>query len=226
MDVLGTLINAASVAAGSIAGLLLKRRLPRRGEEIVFNTVGLFTAYLGLTMALRAESPVSLVLGLVAGALAGELCKLEEALEGMGERLRRVSGCGSGFTEGLITAFLTYCVGPMTVIGSLRDGMGDPSILLAKSVMDGAVSVAYAAAMGVGVLFSAIPLLLFQGSLALIGALAGAVLPSRAVADMTGTGGVLLLGLSLNLLKLKKVRVGNMLPALVLVPLISQLLGC
>ncbi|RLF04703.1 MAG: DUF554 domain-containing protein, partial [Thermoprotei archaeon] len=126
---------------------------------------------------------------------------------------------------GLITAFLTYCVGPMTVIGSLRDGMGDPSILLAKSVMDGAVSVAYAAAMGMGVLFSAIPLLLFQGSLATIGALAGDVLPPRAIADMTGAGGVLLLGLSLNLLKLKRVRVGNMLPALLIVPLISQLLG-
>ena len=222
---IGTLVNALAVVAGSAAGLALKRRIPEEKGDVVFTAVGLFTLYLGVSMALEAKSPVSLILGLLVGTLVGEAIGLEDALEWLAEGLRERVGGGSRFVEGMMVAFLTYCVGPMTVVGSLRDGMGDPSIILAKSVMDGFVSVAYAAAMGVGVAFSAIPLLAFQGSLAALGALAGASLPERAVADMTAAGGLILLGLGINLLKLRRIRVGNMLPALAAVPLISYFLA-
>jgi len=222
---IGTLVNALAVVAGSAAGLALKRRIPEEKGDVVFTAVGLFTLYLGVSMALEAKSPVSLILGLLVGTLVGEAIGLEDALERLAEGLRERVGGGSRFVEGMMVAFLTYCVGPMTVVGSLRDGMGDPSIILAKSVMDGFVSVAYAAAMGVGVAFSAIPLLAFQGSLAALGALAGASLPERAVADMTAAGGLILLGLGINLLKLRRIRVGNMLPALAAVPLISYFLA-
>jgi len=221
---IGTIINTVTVIVGSGAGLLLKRRIPEESGDAVFSVVGLFTIYLGVSMALKAEDPVSLILGLLAGTLVGEACKLEDGLEKGVEQLRRRVGGGSEFVEALMTAFLTYCVGPMTIVGSLRDGMGDPSILLAKAVMDGFVSIAYAAAMGIGVMFSALPLLAFQGSLALLGAVAGASLPPRTVASITATGGLVLLGLGVNLLKLRRLRVGNMLPALVVVPLISYLL--
>jgi len=222
---IGTLVNALAVVAGSTAGLALKRKVPEERGDVIFTAVGLFTLYLGVSMSLEARSPVSLILGLLVGTLIGEAVGLEDALERWAEGLRERVGGGSRFVEGMMVAFLTYCVGPMTVVGSLRDGMGDPSIILAKSVMDGFVSVAYAAAMGVGVAFSAIPLLAFQGSLAALGALAGASLPERAVADMTAAGGLILLGLGINLLRLRRIRVGNMLPALAVVPLISYFLA-
>lgn len=222
---IGTLVNALAVVAGSVTGLALKRRIPEEKGDVIFTVVGLFTLYLGVSMSLEAKSPVSLILGLLVGTLIGEAVGLEDALERWAEGLREKVGGGSKFVEGMMVAFLTYCVGPMTVVGSLHDGMGDPSIILAKAVMDGFVSVAYAAAMGVGVAFSAIPLLAFQGSLAALGALAGASLPERAVADMTAAGGLILLGLGINLLKLRRIRVGNMLPALAAVPLISYFLA-
>ncbi len=222
---LGTLVNAVAVVCGSIVGLVFRKRLPEKRGDVVFTVVGLFTAYLGLSMSLEARSPVSLILGMLVGTLLGELIDLEGALNRWAEGVKNKVGGGSGFVEGMITAFLTYCVGPMTVVGSIRDGMGDPSILLAKSVMDGFVSVAYAAAMGVGVLFSVLPLLVFQGSLAVLGALTGVLLPERVVSDMTAAGGLILLGLSINLLKLRKVRVANMLPALAIVPSISWILN-
>lgn len=221
---IGTVVNALAVVAGSAAGLVLKRSIPAEKGDSVLSTVGLFTLYLGVSMALGTNRPVSLVLGLLTGTLLGEAIDLEELLEREAENLRKRVGGGSGFVEGLITAFLTYCIGPLTVVGSLWDGMGDPSILFAKSVMDGFVSIAYAAAMGVGVAFSAIPLILFQGSLAFLGALAGSSLPDQAVSDLAAAGGVILLGLGINLLRLRRIRTSNMLPALVAVPLISGIL--
>lgn len=218
---LGTIVNTLTVIAGSSVGLLFGERLGESGKETVFQVVGLFTFYLAIDMSLKAKNPVGLILSLLLGTLLGEWMGLEDFMERGAEGLRVRFGGDSNFVEGLITAFLTFCVGPMTVVGSLRDGMGDPSIILAKSVMDGFTSMAYAAALGPGVLFSSIPLLLFQGSLSIVGYLAGASLPEAAVGDLTGAGGIILLGLALNLLKLKKVKVGNMLPSLLLAPLFS-----
>ncbi len=220
---LGTIINTITVVAGSSAGLLLGKKIGETGKETVFQVVGLFTFYLGISMALETRNPVGLILGLLIGTLLGERLRLEETLEGAVEHLRQKVGGDSNFVEGLMTAFLTFCVGPMTVIGSIRDGMGDPSIIMAKSIMDGFASMAYAAALGPGVLFSSIPLLLFQGSLSIVGSLVGSSLPEVAVGDLTGAGGVILLGLALNLLKVRRVKVGNMLPSLLIAPLISVL---
>ncbi len=221
---IGTLVNTLTVLAGSSVGVLLKRKLPKDSSSVVFNVVGLFTLYLGLDMAQETSNPVSLILGLLLGTIIGEYLGLEDLMEGSAEKLREKVGGDSDFVEGMMTAFLTFCVGPMTIIGSIKDGMGDPSILLAKSVMDGFASMAYATALGIGVVFSAIPLLLFQGSLTIIGSLSGYLLPTEVVADLTGAGGIILLGLAIKLLKLREMRVGNMLPSLLTVPLISFLL--
>ncbi len=220
---LGTIINTVTVLAGSSAGLLLGKKIGESGKDTVFQVVGLFTFYLGISMALETRNPIGLILGLLTGTLLGERLGLEETLEGAAERLRQRIGGDSNFVEGLMTAFLTFCVGPMTIIGSIRDGMGDPSIIMAKSVMDGFASMAYAAALGPGVVFSSIPLFLFQGSLSIVGSLIGASLPEAAIGDLTGAGGVILLGLALNLLKVRRIKVGNMLPSLLMAPLISVL---
>jgi len=222
--VIGTLVNALTVVGGSIAGVAVGRRLTARAEEAVFTVVGLFTAYLGLQMSLETRHPVSMVLGMLLGTLLGEYCDLNAWMNRVADHLRVRVGGGSRFVEGLVTAFLTYCIGPMTIIGSIEDGMGNHSIILAKAIMDGFVSIAYAASMGIGVAFSALPLVAFQGSLALLGSFAGYFIDAPLVSDLTGAGGLMLLALSLNLLALKKVRVANMLPSLITVPLLSLLL--
>ncbi len=217
---LGTLANAAAVVAGSAVGLALRRGVPARALELAKDAVGLFTLALGAAMALERANPIVIVFSLLLGALLGDLLRLEERMSRLASRRG-----GSGFVEGLMTAFLTYCVGPMTVVGSLRDGMGDPSILLTKSAMDGIVSVAYAASLGWGVMASAAPLLAFQGSLALLGRLAKASLPAGSVGSLTACGGVLLLGVGVNLLNLRRVRVGDLLPSLLFAALLPLLLG-
>lgn len=215
---LGTLANAAAVTVGSTAGLLLGRKLPERLFELARDVVGLFTLVLGVGMATAARNPLVQLFSLIAGAAVGESLKIEERLEKLASRF---SGGGSRFVDGLMTAFLTYCVGPMTIVGSIKDGLGDPTILLTKSVMDGIVSVAYAASLGVGVLASAAPLLLFQGSLALIGWATKAAFPEAVVSEITACGGVLLIGVGVNLLKLRKVKVGNTLPSLLFAALLA-----
>jgi len=215
---LGTLVNTAAVLAGSAAGLALGRRVPERLTSAVTDVIGLFTLYLGFSLALRTERVLAALFSLLLGVALGSAIGVEERLESLAGRLTRGS---SRAVEGMMAAFLTFCVGPMTVVGSILDGMGNPSIILAKSVMDGVVSVAYAASMGAGVALSALLLLAFQGSLALLGAALGNFLPEPGVAALTGVGGVLLLGVGLRLLRLKQVRVGDALPALLLAPVLA-----
>ncbi|ABL78932.1 DUF554 domain-containing protein [Thermofilum pendens] len=216
---LGTLVNTLTVLAGSLVGLLLRKSVNAERVAFVADVLGLFTVAIGVQMALQARKPVAMIVSLLLGSLVGEALGVEGALQRLSERVSRTRS--QGVVDGMLTAFLTFCVGPMTVVGSIRDGLGDPSILLAKSVMDGVASVAYAAAMGVGVVFSSVLVLAFQGSLALLGALTGALLPEASVNELTAAGGVLLIGVGINLLKLKRIRVGNMLPALLLAPILA-----
>ena len=217
---LGTFANAGAVVLGSTLGLIAGKKVPERALTLVREAVGLFTLAIGTGMILEQQAnPLVLVFSLVLGALVGRAIGIERRIEELAGRLAK----GSKISEGMITAFLTYCVGPMTVIGSLRDGIGDHSIILTKSIMDGTVSIAYAASMGVGVALSAIPLLAFQGSLALLGAILGEFLPAASIAAMTATGGILLLGVGLRLLEVKKVEVGDMLPALFIAPALASL---
>lgn len=217
---LGTFANAGAVVLGSTLGLIAGKKVPEKALTLVREAVGLFTLAIGTGMILEQQAnPLVLVFSLVLGALVGRAIGIERRIEELAGRLAK----GSKISEGMITAFLTYCVGPMTVIGSLRDGIGDHSIILTKSIMDGAVSIAYAASMGVGVALSAIPLLAFQGSLALLGAILGEFLPAASIAAMTATGGILLLGVGLRLLEVKKVEVGDMLPALFIAPALASL---
>jgi len=218
---LGTVVNTLAVLAGASIGLFAGKRIPDRVVRFLPEVIGLFTISLGLSMALKSERVVSLLFSLILGAATGGALGIHDGIERVAGRYSRGNG---RFVEGFMAAFLTFCVGPMTLVGSLRDGMGDPSIILAKSVMDGVVSVALASSLGVGVLFSAPALFLFQGSLALVGWLAGQVLPEFAVREVTAAGGVLLLGVGLNLLDLKKIKVADGLPALLYAAVLPLLL--
>jgi len=227
----GTWINAASVLLGTGLGLMLHGRLSLKLRQTVVQGVGLTTLFIGFLMAksLTDESlgQGGVVLGLLAIALGGALGEalgIEAGLEAVGERVKAAVRGGGRFTEGFLTASLLFCVGPMTVIGALNNGLlGDPSLLLVKATLDGISSIALAATLGVGVGFSVFVLLIYQIGLSLLAGALGGVLPDPAhdprVLLATGVGGLMVIGIGLNLVEATRVRVGSFLPALFLAPL-------
>jgi uncharacterized membrane protein YqgA involved in biofilm formation len=220
---LGTLINAATVLVGSSLGLLLRTRLPQKVNTIVFQAIGLFTLFLGFSLALKVNNLLIMIFSLVLGALCGELLNLEQVIESWSERLkRRFATRQEKFTEGLLTAFLLFCMGSMTVLGAFEEGLGGkPNLLIAKAWLDGFSAIALSAVLGVGVLFAVIPLVLYQGALTLLAGLLHAVLSNSVINEMTAVGGVLLIGLGLNILTIKPIKVVNMLPALLIALLLA-----
>ncbi len=228
----GTVVNVATVLAGSLLGLLLKNRLPERMQLAIVQGVGLVTLFIGFTMASAMQKAAAgavsgVVLGLlslVLGGLLGEYLGLEERLEAMGDLLKRSVGGAGGFTEGFVAASLLFCIGPMTLIGSINNGLlGDPNLLFVKATLDGLSALALSASFGVGVTFSALVVLLYQGGLSLLAASAASVLPDPAgdprVLLVTGVGGLMIIGLGINLLKLSRIRVASFLPSIFIAPL-------
>ncbi|MDZ4204279.1 MAG: DUF554 domain-containing protein [Bacteroidales bacterium] len=214
---IGTVINVGAVVAGSLVGMLLKNRLPEKIKSMVFQAIGLATIFFGVSMALKSNNWMVLILSLVSGAVIGQLLKLDDGMNRAGEWLKsslRISN--KRFTEGLMTSFLLFCMGSMTVLGALEEGLNKNSeLLLAKSVMDGFSSIALAAAMGFGVMFSALPMLIYQGSITLFAGSLQDVISEPLINEITATGGVLLIGMGFNILEIKKIPVINLLPALV-----------
>lgn len=241
---LGTLANVVTVLVGSAIGLLIGNRLPGRTQATVVDALGLVTLLLGalaavdvlspaLSAATGTSAPVLIVLGgLLIGGVIGSLLDLERRLDGFGHWVRRrlvrgeVSGPAgeSRFVNGFVSASLLFCVGPLTVLGSLNEGLGrGPDQLLVKALLDGFSSIAFAASLGVGVMASAVVVLLVQGGLTFAGWAIGDVLPEAHLMALSAAGGLILVGLGLRLLDLKKVPVANLLPALVVAPLLVQL---
>lgn len=219
---IGTLVNFGAVIVGSTIGLIIHRNLPKRYVQLVFQIMGLFTLVLGFKMALEGKQLLILIFSLILGGLLGEVFKMDEWVNSLGNRMKRLTKSKNDtFSEGLITAFLLFCVGSMTILGAIEEGMsGNPELLLIKSVMDGISAIALTVAFGIGVLFSAIPLILFQGGLTLIASFAGEFINPVYITEITATGGVILIGLGLNLLEIKKIKVVNLLPAMLIVPLL------
>jgi len=228
---MGTVINVVAVLAGTAIGVAVGSRLGRGLQERVLAGLGLVTAVVGIDLALawRATSPLYVLGAILLGGLIGEALQIEQRLSRLGDRLQaRVQKDGSRSTvsEAFFTASLLFCVGPLTVIGSFEDGLrGNLEPLATKSLLDGFASIALASTLGFGVAFAAVTVLLVQGALTLGAGLFDGVLRGEALDAMTSTGGVLIIGISLKLLDLKDVRVGNFLPALVLAPLLVGLAG-
>ncbi|MEE9206286.1 MAG: DUF554 domain-containing protein [Acidimicrobiia bacterium] len=218
----GVLTNIVAVIVGTTIGAVARSRFPERIRETVMGSLGLLTAAVGVREILPT-SEFPLVLGAVLlGAVIGELLRIEGGLEALGGRLqRRFAGEGgdSRFAEGFIIASLVFCVGPLTIIGSIEDGLGDPELLFVKSGLDGFASIAFAAVYGWGVGLSIIAIAVIQGGLALAAGTLDGVLTDPMLDALGAAGGILLLGISLRLLDLKQIRVANLLPAVVLAPL-------
>ena len=226
---MGTAINVVTVVAGGTLGTLLGERLPRRIRRIVMQGVGLVTLVVGISMALSTKNFLLVLGSILIGGILGEWWRLEERLDRAGKwveaKAARVPFLARGeFTKGFVTASLVFCVGPMTILGSIQDGVsGDYTLLAIKSVLDGFSSLAFAASMGMGVTFAAITVLLYQGVLTLGASLFQALLTDAMITEMTATGGVIILGIGLLLLEIKRVKVASFLPALAIAPLLVAL---
>jgi uncharacterized membrane protein YqgA involved in biofilm formation len=222
---LGTVVNVATVVAGTAVGVLAGRRVPERVRATALDGVGLVVIVLGVSDALKTRNLVFPLVALVIGGVIGELVGIEERLAGLGERIRRRVRADEGsFVEGFVAASLVFCVGPLTILGSISDGLGrGAQELIVKAALDGLVSIVFASTLGVGVGFSAFTILFVQGGLTLGADAADRVLTARMVAEMTAAGGVMLLGIGLRLLDLKPVRVASFLPGLVVAPVLVRL---
>lgn len=228
----GTLLNIAAVIVGSVIGLIFGARIPAKLKETVIAGMGLFTAAMGLQMFLKTENPLIVLGALLIGTLLGEWWRIEDGLHRLGEileqRFSREEDDGSNkFVRGFLTASLLFCVGPMTILGSIQDGLtGDYNLLAVKSVLDGFASIAFASTLGIGVAFSSLIILVYQGGISLLAGQLNAIVNASMMNELTAAGGVLLMGVGIsNLLEIKKIRVGNMLPALLVAPLIVWVLG-
>lgn len=222
---IGTLINVIAIIAGSTIGLLFNTKLPDRFIKIVFQALGLFTLFLGFYLAFKTSHLLILIGSLVIGSLLGEWMKIEEWFDGISHKLqRKIKNENKNFTTGFTTAFLLFCVGSMTILGALEEGLGGkPNLLLVKSLMDGTSSIALASAFGIGVMFSVIPLLIYQGSLTLLAALVDQHLTEIMINEITAVGGIILIGLGLKILEIKNIKTLNMIPALVVVIFLVKL---
>jgi uncharacterized membrane protein YqgA involved in biofilm formation len=227
----GTFLNIATVILGGIIGFVFGARIPEKLKETVIAGMGLFVAAMGIQMFLKTENPLIVLGSLLIGTLLGEWLRIEDGLHNLGkileERFSKEGDDGSNkFVRGFLTASLLFCVGPMTILGSIQDGLtGDYNLLAVKSVLDGFASLAFTSTLGVGVMFSTIVILVFQGGISLLATQLNVVVNPSMLNELTATGGVILIGLAISsLLEIKKIRVGNMLPGLLIAPLIVWLL--
>ena len=228
----GTYINIAAILIGSALGILFGTRLSDHLKNTVIAGMGLFTSAVGMQMFLKTENPLIVLGALIFGAILGEWWGVEEGLQKLGTWLEtRVSGTSDGssskFVRGFLTASVLYCTGPMAVLGAISDGLkGDYLTLSIKSVLDGFISIAFASTLGIGVAFAALPVLVYQGAISLLASQLNAIVNTSMMNEMTATGGVLLIGIGISsLLEIKKIRVGNFLPALVIAPVLVYFLS-
>lgn len=237
MTGIGTIVNVLAVLAGGTVGLFIKKGLKDSLQDMIMKVLGISTMFIGASGALcgllyfkdgvlSTKGTMLMIFSLVIGALVGELIRIEDGLDRVGEKLKSlVKADGKGhFVEGFVTNTLVTCVGAMTIMGSFQDGLnGDPSTLFAKSVLDGVICIVFTSTMGVGAMFAVIPIAIYQGGFTFLARFIEPYLTDAMVSDMSYVGSVLIFAIGINLAFGKKFRVGNMLPA-ILVPIIYNLI--
>ncbi len=213
----GTIINVATVLTGSVIGIVFSKKLPDKIIKLIFQSIGLFTIFLGLNMAFKTSNYLIMIFSLILGAIIGEWIDIDKYINQLGNFLKtKLKSENQYFSEGLITGFLLFCMGSMTILGAIEEGMGGkPDLLITKSLLDGFSSMALASTMGLGVLFSIIPLFLYQGGLTLLAKILGDYSNEIIINELTAVGGIILLAIGLNILQISKIKAVNLLPALI-----------
>ncbi len=216
---MGTIINVIAIIIGGTVGLLFREKFPERVTQTALQVMGLFTMLVGISMALQGKELILVLVSLAIGAMLGEWINIEERLEKLGAWIDgRFQVAEGSPAKGFIYASLVFCVGSMAIVGSITDGVkGDHSILVTKAMMDGLISIPFAAGMGIGVLGSALSILLYQGGLTLLAWQLQSLFTPEIIRELTAVGGIIVMGIGINILGLQKVRVGNFLPALFIV---------
>ncbi len=240
----GTVINVLAVLIGGVLGLLFGARLPERIHQTIIAALGLFTAVIGVQMFLKTQNAIIVLMSLLVGGLIGELLGIEDGLKVIGKLLEKRFASEeaktsqvveegkrqilkeTGFLRGFLTSSLIFCIGPMAILGSIQNGLtGDYSMLVIKATLDGFASIAFASSLGIGVLFSALMILIYQGAWSLLAFQAQALATSAMMNELTAVGGVILLGIAISsLLEIKPIRIGSLLPALLVAPVIVTIL--
>ena len=226
MILTGTIVNVAAISAGALVGRYAGRFIPERIRMTVMAGLGLTVILIGLQMALKSMHPMIVIGSLILGGILGELLQIEACLESFGSWLqRRFAGAGN-VAEGFVAATLLFCVGAMAIMGALQDGLtGTPTILYAKAALDGVASIALASTLGIGVLFSALSVALYQGGITLAAESAKSLLTDTVVLEMNAVGGLLIVAIGLDLIGVKRLPVGNMLPAVFVAVALVWLFG-
>ncbi len=223
-EMLGTIVNSLAIVAGSLLGVLFSKGIAERYKTIILSGVGLSVVLIGMKSALVSDDLMVVIFSVIIGAIIGEAIRIEDKLESLGRfierKVARKSSDTSSFARGFVTASLVFCVGSMAIVGSLESGLtGNHQTLFAKSILDGVTSVIFASTMGLGVMFSGIAVFLYQGIITLLASSLKNYLVTETINQMTSVGGLLILAIGLNMLKITKIKVGNLLPAIFL-PLI------
>jgi uncharacterized membrane protein YqgA involved in biofilm formation len=223
----GTLVNTVAVMAGAIAGTLAGKKVSDRFKTILMNALGLSVVLVGVRMALSGKSELLAIGSLLSGGLVGEGLRIEERVGHVGESLkRRFASDSITFVNGFVSASVLFCTGAMSIVGSLQDGtVGDPSVLLIKSLLDATGALVLSSTLGIGVAFSALSVLVYQGAITLLAGSLGFLSLPRVLDALSTTGGVIILGIGLNLLGVTRIRIGNLLPALFIAIAVSFFSG-
>jgi uncharacterized membrane protein YqgA involved in biofilm formation len=228
---LGTIVNAAAIIAGALLGNLLKSGFPDKYKSVIMQGVSLTVILIGLSMALKTQNVLVLTLSIVSGGILGEALRIEERLDSFGRKLEgRFGGSGGNdglFIKGFVTGSLVFCVGAMAIMGALESGLtGRHTTLFIKSILDGVTATVFASTMGIGVAFSALPVFLYQGAITIAAVYVKPFLTDAMIIEMSAAGGLLILGIGLNMLTDKMhIKVGNLLPAIFIAILFVVLFG-
>ncbi len=222
---LGTLVNAATVVIGGALGSFVIPSVPENVRKSTMQALGLGTMLIGLQMSWPIKNMILVLVALAVGTVVGELAKIDDRLQGLAAKLERWPATKrDGFAKAFVQTTLLFCVGAMTITGSIQDGLtGDPSILYAKAVLDGVAAIMFGSVMGPGVMLAAVPILIYQGGLTLGASWISQVLSQPIIAEVGATGGLLVVGLGLNLVGATEIKVANMLPAIVIIGILVGL---
>lgn len=214
---LGTIVNVGAITAGATLGMFFKKGISEKMQDTITMGMGLVVVLIGLKTAWQTQNEVILIISIAVGTLVGELLKIEEGLAKVGLWLEsKVGGHEGSVAKAFVSTSLIYCVGAMAIMGAIEDGLtGNPQILFAKSAIDGIMAIVFASTLGIGVLFSTIPVFIYQGLITLFAGYLKTILSEAMIAEMNAVGGLLILAIGINILGLKKIKVGNMLPAIV-----------
>ncbi len=222
---LGTIVNTLAIIVGSLLGIVFKGGIPNKYQVTIMQAISLAVILIGLKMAFKTDAILLVIFSLVIGSILGEFLRIEEGLENLGKRLEtKFAKAGDGIAKGFVVASLVYCVGSMAIVGSMESGLtGNHQTLFAKSALDGLSSIIFASTFGIGVLFSSISVFVYQGFITLTSTLMKPFLIPPVINQMSGVGGLLIMAIGFNLLEIKIIKVGNMLPA-IFIPLMYYML--